>query len=223
MYDCATQVSNEIYNMSDLDECIGCETGCDYDGSHRDEYGNYHPACASRAAQLDRLSKSSHEIPTDYNYGKFELRSDSSNKEYTISDNHEIPEKEKFEPLNLCGAGSLSLKYIKQPESYDDEGFPIYSNKIITPEIVHQRYILHNKVLEYIATYHDEKYAQLWLDEFACCNCCQQHNNRKPVTWGPWKQWRIPKSKTSDKINPCLCDCRHVARAICNIYPTTIQ
>lgn len=37
------------------DECLGCETGCDYDGAHRDDTGNYHPACGTKAAQLEQL------------------------------------------------------------------------------------------------------------------------------------------------------------------------
>lgn len=41
----------ELTRSSSNDECLGCETGCDYDGSHRDESGNYHPACCSRAAE----------------------------------------------------------------------------------------------------------------------------------------------------------------------------
>jgi len=40
------------------DECLGCDTGCDYDGSHRDESGNYHPNCCTRAAEIERMPQS---------------------------------------------------------------------------------------------------------------------------------------------------------------------
>ena len=39
---------------SEMDQCIGCETGCDNDGAHRDESGNYHPECCTRAAELEK-------------------------------------------------------------------------------------------------------------------------------------------------------------------------
>lgn len=46
-------MSKEL-ELSINDECIGCETGCDNDGSHRDESGNYHPECCTRAAELEK-------------------------------------------------------------------------------------------------------------------------------------------------------------------------
>ena len=91
----------------------------------------------------------------------------------------------------------------------------------MTPEWVKKRSIIHKKVLEYIARTMDEKYAQEWLDEFACCNCCEEHRVRKPLTWGPWIDNRNAMSQTCNKMNTCLCDCRHYARAICNLYQKT--
>jgi hypothetical protein len=41
----------EAIDVPESDECIGCETGCDCDDAHRDESGNYHPMCCSRAAE----------------------------------------------------------------------------------------------------------------------------------------------------------------------------
>lgn len=41
--------------MTDM-ECYGCESGCDFDGAHRDLNGNYYPNCATIAAELERHS-----------------------------------------------------------------------------------------------------------------------------------------------------------------------
>ena len=49
-----TKMMSKELELSINDECIGCETGCDNDGSHRDESGNYHPECCTRAAELEK-------------------------------------------------------------------------------------------------------------------------------------------------------------------------
>lgn len=206
--------------MSHYDECPGCEIGWDYDGNHRDEYGNYHPACASRPAELHHLAGCSPENPQEYGYGTFEVRVPPLLKQPRFSLDHEIPEEQQFEAIHLCGATSQALRYVKDPDMFDDEGFAIYSGETMTPEWIKNRRLLHNQVLDHIATTMDEVYAQEWLNEFACCNCCDEHRVRKPLTWGQWTDWRSPISQTANKMDPCLCDCRHVARAICHLYPT---
>ena len=48
-----TESDAEPENATVNDECPGCETGCDYEGAHRDDTGKYHPACSTKAAEKE--------------------------------------------------------------------------------------------------------------------------------------------------------------------------
>ena len=56
--------------------------------------------------------------------------------------------------------------------------------------------------------------AQAALDILSQCNCCQRHQQHKPVVLAKWIElpisYRIP-----DEFPECHCDCRHTARFIC--------
>lgn len=60
------------------DECPGCETGCDYDGAHRDDTGMYHPACCTKAAEIEqhvirqRILAENAALATDWTADKIE-------------------------------------------------------------------------------------------------------------------------------------------------------
>jgi hypothetical protein len=37
-------------------ECPGCEIGCEFESAHLDDWGDYHSACCTRAAEIARIS-----------------------------------------------------------------------------------------------------------------------------------------------------------------------
>ena len=45
------------------EECPGCESGCDFDCSHRDADGRYHPECCTRLAEESRTQTELHRNP----------------------------------------------------------------------------------------------------------------------------------------------------------------
>jgi hypothetical protein len=55
--------------------------------------------------------------------------------------------------------------------------------------------------------------AQVALDILSQCNCCQRHQQNKPVILAKWIELPI-SDRNPDEIL-CHCDCRHVARFIC--------
>jgi len=42
------------FDLEESDECIGCETGVDYVGSHLNECGRYNKFCCTREAEKER-------------------------------------------------------------------------------------------------------------------------------------------------------------------------
>jgi len=61
------------------------------------------------------------------------------------------------------------------------------------------------------------------LNHLSNCHCCYRHQVNKPTVFQPWTE---PMSYNNTQIvNPCTCNCRHVARFICrqaNTYTPTL-
>ena len=55
--------------------------------------------------------------------------------------------------------------------------------------------------------------AQTALNTLSQCNCCQRHQQNKPVVLAKWIELPISERKSDDE--ECHCDCRHIARFIC--------
>lgn len=50
------------------------------------------------------------------------------------------------------------------------------------------------------------------LNHLSNCHCCERHQVNKPTLFQPW--YETPFNNTQ-YIHNCMCNCRHVARAIC--------
>ena len=66
--------------------------------------------------------------------------------------------------------------------------------------------------------------AQLKLDQYASCSCCEEHQKNKPTKFLPL----VDTPRLNNKQKPCSCDCRHNARLICRyhnhyLYPSHMQ
>ena len=55
--------------------------------------------------------------------------------------------------------------------------------------------------------------AQTALNTLSQCNCCQRHQQNKPVVLQTWVD--LPTSERIYTNNMCHCPCRHIARFIC--------
>lgn len=56
--------------------------------------------------------------------------------------------------------------------------------------------------------------AQLKLDQYASCSCCEEHQKNKPKKYLPL----VDTPTLNNKKKPCSCDCRHNARLICRFH-----
>ena len=56
--------------------------------------------------------------------------------------------------------------------------------------------------------------AQLKLDQYASCSCCEEHQKNKPKKFLPL----VDTPTLNNKKKPCSCDCRHNARLICRFH-----
>ena len=68
------------------------------------------------------------------------------------------------------------------------------------------------KVYHNLVVYSRED-AQTALNTLSQCNCCQRHQQNKPVVLAKWIELPISERKSDDE--ECHCDCRHIARFIC--------
>ena len=50
------------------------------------------------------------------------------------------------------------------------------------------------------------------LDFLNTCECCERHNMNKPLVFSYWKTTHVNFTNLPPS---CECDCRHVARLIC--------
>lgn len=64
-------------------------------------------------------------------------------------------------------------------------------------------------------TRQDENLAQEVLDVCSNCQCCHDHQQRKPSQYEPW----VPVSLPTPTHRECQCQCRHVARWVCRYHP----
>ena len=55
--------------------------------------------------------------------------------------------------------------------------------------------------------------AQTALNTLSQCDCCQRHQQNKPVVLQTWVD--LPTSERIHTNNMCHCPCRHIARFIC--------
>jgi len=55
--------------------------------------------------------------------------------------------------------------------------------------------------------------AQASLNILSRCDCCQRHQENKPVVLAKWID--LPISERTPDFEECHCDCRHIARFIC--------
>tara|TARA_Y100001954_G_C15713583_1_gene554341 strand:- start:854 stop:1096 length:243 start_codon:yes stop_codon:yes gene_type:complete len=55
--------------------------------------------------------------------------------------------------------------------------------------------------------------AQAALNILSQCDCCQRHQEKKPVVLAKWIE--LPISERTPDGEVCDCDCRHIARFIC--------
>lgn len=49
---------------------------------------------------------------------------------------------------------------------------------------------------------------------FENCNCCEEHNKRKPTIYHFYAGY-VPPYSTSNRKKICPCPCRHICRMIC--------
>lgn len=73
--------------------------------------------------------------------------------------------------------------------------------------------ILSSKILEILNEDKINK-DKCWeiLMELHYCDCCNRHQINKPFLPVKWKERDLNNLRN---INPCTCDCRHMARLIC--------
>lgn len=59
--------------------------------------------------------------------------------------------------------------------------------------------------------------AQTALNILSQCDCCQRHQENKPVVLAKWIDLPISEVQTRQmgESEWCHCDCRHIARFIC--------
>lgn len=95
----------------------------------------------------------------------------------------------------------------------------IYSDTIMEYNYNYEDYSNYD-IIMYINEYIVNNYVQEYLYYYANCNCCERHQKLKPIYWGAWNDYRIPKVKQGLKKGEkeCDCNCRFMARSICRLY-----
>ena len=64
-------------------------------------------------------------------------------------------------------------------------------------------------------TRQDENLAHEVLEVCRNCQCCNDHQQRKPSQYQPW----VPVSLPTQTHRECQCSCRHLARWVCRYHP----
>ena len=63
--------------------------------------------------------------------------------------------------------------------------------------------------------------AQVTLNTLSACNCCQRHNQKKPLVLQEWID--LPFTHHILKNDECHCRCRHMARFICRDWGEELE
>ena len=69
----------------------------------------------------------------------------------------------------------------------------------------------------------DKNKSQQALDLFnlcLSCRCCLRHQQNKPFIWQPYRYINIYNNNNTPVIR-CNCNCRHIARMLCNLHPNS--
>ena len=68
---------------------------------------------------------------------------------------------------------------------------------------------------------YSEDDAQIALNTLSECNCCQRHQQKKPLVLQKWID--LPLTHRIHTNNDCHCRCRHMARFICRDWGELIR
>lgn len=101
----------------------------------------------------------------------------------------------------------------------DDYLYQLYHReqlKKMTKSIIRQSYLhLFNRCPPF------DMYNLIGMDEcinmfkaFEYCNCCEEHNQRKPTIYH-FYAGHVPPYSTSTREKICPCPCRHICRTVC--------
>ena len=66
-------------------------------------------------------------------------------------------------------------------------------------------------------TRQDENLAREVLEVCRNCQCCHDHQQRKPSQYQPWVPVSLPTQTETHR--ECQCPCRHLARWVCRYHP----
>ena len=75
--------------------------------------------------------------------------------------------------------------------------------------------VYHNIVI------YSEADAQVALNTLSECNCCQRHQQKKPLILQRWVE--LPLTHRIQTNNDCHCPCRHMARFICRDWGEELE